>query len=78
MGALIKCFSDVMTRNGCEDKLPILLENITGVLGNFLDSSCGEYDLDSDKCDQLPSLAKVKAKSNNFVTNLVDVFKSVD
>lgn len=67
-----------MTKNGCEDKLPVLLENITGVLGNFLDATCGEYDLDSDKCDQLSPLPKVKAKSKNFVTNLVDVFNSVE
>ncbi|KAH9530325.1 hypothetical protein DERF_004137 [Dermatophagoides farinae] len=76
---IIQCFTQVMTKNGCEDKLPVLLETITGVVGNFLDSTCGEYNLDTDKCEKLAPLPvkNLKPHSKNFVTNLVDIFKTV-
>ncbi|KAF7489020.1 hypothetical protein SSS_01781 [Sarcoptes scabiei] len=74
---LLSCFADVMRKTGCEDKLPVLIENITGVTGNFMNSMCGEYNSDSDKCDHLPTLTKSKPISTNFVTNIVDFFNSV-
>ncbi|KAH9414308.1 hypothetical protein DERP_008507 [Dermatophagoides pteronyssinus] len=76
---IIQCFTQVMIKNNCEDKLPVLLETITGVVGNFLDSTCGEYNLDTDKCEQLPSLPieNLRPYSKSFVTNLVDIFENV-
>lgn len=76
---IIQCFTRVMIKNGCEDKLPVLLETITGVVGNFLDATCGEYNLDTDKCENLPELVvkNLKPHSKSFVTNLVDIFNNV-
>lgn len=65
-------------KDDCEDKLPILVDQIQSVMGNFVDSSCGEYVADSDKCDQLPPIPKLMLKTKkSFLYNLVDIFESV-
>ena len=49
--------------------------------GNFLDSTCGEYNPDTDKCDSVPPLPQISKKlkiKNRYIKNLVDIFESIE
>ena len=78
---LNKCFRTVMVANGCEKQLPTLQDQIHNVMGNYIDSSCGQYSADNDSCDKLgspPKPSKEDKKKNKFIKNLVDIFDSID
>lgn len=77
---LQECFRKVMHADGCVKETPILQEQMHLVMGNYVDSSCGEYNAESDRCEKLgppPKPAK-NSKAKKFITNLVDIFDSIE
>jgi len=78
-----KCFDKVMLANGCSAQLPILNEQIRAVTGNYIDSTCGDYNEDSDRCEKLGPPSKIKgskpkgSRNSHFIRNLVEIFDSI-
>ena len=70
-----------MFANKCERQSPILVEQIHNVMGNYIDTSCGEYNPDTDRCEKLgppPRPPKGAKAKNSFIKNLVDIFDTLD
>lgn len=75
----MKCLTDVFENNGCADKVQDMLNMLEPYIGNTMDSLCGDYTPDSDKCSTLPPLPKIKNPSKNgtFLINLIEIFDSI-
>lgn len=86
---LVNCATDRLTGTACEPKLPIIVDQVGSIMGNVVNSYCGEYTPDTDKCTKLPRLpGKVSSSSSNnktrrsntnsFVINLALIFESIN
>ena len=70
-----------MYSDNCESHYPILHDQIDNVMGNYIDSTCGDYNPDTDKCEKMPPLPKIDKKlkvKNKFIKNLVNIFESLE
>ncbi|KAI2805899.1 hypothetical protein BLOT_004908, partial [Blomia tropicalis] len=63
------CFKEIMYSDNCESHYPILHDQIHNVMGNYIDSTCGDYNPDTDKCEKMPPLPKIDKKLKYFLHN---------
>lgn len=77
---LVGCFGAEMRTTECKAETDTMLDFIRNVMGNFVDSTCGEFSEETDRCSKLGKPPKRKPSEKvpkSILYPLFDIINSI-
>ncbi|XP_046915962.1 uncharacterized protein LOC124496488 isoform X2 [Dermatophagoides farinae] len=72
---------DKISAGDCKQKIMVFAESAQSIMNGFIDRSCGEYNADTDRCDQLEPIVTAelnKSSKPSFVRNVAELISSIE
>ncbi|XP_027193707.2 uncharacterized protein LOC113788453 [Dermatophagoides pteronyssinus] len=73
---------DKISAGDCKQKITVFAESAQSIMNGFIDRSCGEYNSDTDRCDQLDPINigdwKNKSTKPSFIRNVAELISSIE
>lgn len=78
--ALVGCFGREMRKTECRSETDTILDFVRSLMGNFVDSTCGDYSEETDRCAKLGKPPKRKSGEKvpkSILYPLFDIINSI-
>lgn len=73
---------DKIPAGNCKQKIMVFAESAQSIMNGFIDRSCGEYNSETDRCDQLDPINTSESNKSStkpsFIRNVAQLISSIE